>query len=75
MWAWSDITTSSSCQPKAELVAKEARRHDCEVNSMVVNDVSHAFCVKCNTIMIDRIFYMLDVETTVYMYGTCRTNH
>ncbi|XP_065890497.1 THO complex subunit 6 homolog [Dysidea avara] len=38
VWAWSEITTSSTCQPKAELVAKETRCHDCEVNSMAVNN-------------------------------------
>jgi len=40
VWAWSEITTSPVCQPKTELITKEVRRHDCEVNSMAVNDVS-----------------------------------
>ena len=40
MWAWSEITSSSTCQPKANLVAKELQRQDYEVNSMAVNNVS-----------------------------------
>ena len=41
MWAWSEITSSTSCQPKASLVTKEMCRQDYEVNSMAVNNVSH----------------------------------
>lgn len=40
VWAWSEITSSSSCQPKASLVAKEVRRQDYEINSMTVGNVS-----------------------------------
>ena len=41
VWAWSEVTSSSSCQPKATLVAKEIRWEDYEINSMAVNNVSH----------------------------------
>ena len=44
MWAWSEITSSSSCQPKACLVAKEIRRQDYEINSMAVGNVSCGHC-------------------------------
>jgi len=76
VWAWSDITTSSKCQPKTELVAKEARRHDCEVNSMAVNNVScttmvHQFDLLTDT---NRTLYTLDVEIVVFMCGICRTS-
>jgi len=40
VWAWSEITSSSSCQPKANLVAKEIQRQDNEINGMAVNNVS-----------------------------------
>ena len=39
VWAWSEITSSTSCQPKASLVTKEICRQDYEVNSMAVNNV------------------------------------
>ena len=41
VWAWSEITSSSSCQPKASLVAKEIQRQDYEINSMAVRNVSY----------------------------------
>ena len=44
MWAWSEITSSSSCQPKASLVAKEIRRQNYEINSMAVSNVSCGHC-------------------------------